>query len=235
MAAFEVFDSGVCQLHPAGWVKLASGVSITRMPLWDAEAGLFCRWGAAEGAQKLAAMGLRLPTWQEYEALHALALFIAPYTLPTPAMEAADPKNNYPGSPLMTSEAWCRIHDDGVFAELAAAGWTGEPVANAGKHWCYDGAIYGWWQKNGTMVQPLSYFHEGNTPATRVPHVPPQGAQRDYATTCHAVTGSAPPAPPSGKSIYPEGMPAPATLRAKMAAAGLTVAGIASGLLYWLI
>lgn len=231
----EVFDSARGELY-AGleWFELASGAHMTRMPMWDPENLLFARWGAAEGAAKLKAMGMRLPTWQEYAELHAHALFIAPVTLPTQAMAQADPAHNYPGSPLMVTEDWCRIHDTEVFNRLVAANWTGQPIANAGKHWCYDGGIYGWWNKDGSMIQGLSYFHEPG----QVPHVPPQGDHHDYATTCHAVVASGvqPPAPPSGgggKSLYPKGSGA-GSAKAKRIAVGLTVTGIASGLLWWL-
>ena len=234
----EIYDSPSCGIHPAGWVKLASGASITRMPLWDAGASLFCRWGAAEAAQKLAAWGMRLPTWQEYEELHSVALFIEPVTLPTAAMlKAAGIAVSNQGAvnayrdANMSSRAWCAIHDAAVFKELAAALWNGHPVANAGKHWCADGAIYGWWQKNGAVIQPLSYFHEPG----RVAHVPPLGMQRDYATTCHAVAaaGKATP-PPKGGKLYPPGSPTATTTRLKGAGAGLLLSAIASGILYFI-
>ncbi len=197
----EIYRSQSIALHPAGWVALPSGVEITRMPLVD-ENGLFARLGASTAAELLAAMHLRLPTAAEYLALHALAstLYIEPVTLPTAAMLIAagvpkpwtNPQTGQDSPQLaayraanMSTRAWCELHDATVQSRLEVAHWSGQPVANAGKHWTNDGGIIGWWLKGGGQIQGLSYFHEpGNKP-----HVPPLGTHADYATTIHAVRG----------------------------------------------
>lgn len=245
--ALEVYDSKTGAIHPAGFLGISTGY-ITKMPVWEgAASGLFCHWGAAEGAQRLAAWGMRLPTWQEYLELYKAALFIAPVTLPTVAMlrAAGVPASNQAAIDTwrdnnMSSRAWCEIHDRAVFALLSNAGWNGQPVANAGKHWCNDGAIYGWWLhppgKGSDMIQPhgappVGYFHEPG----RVPHVPPLGQQHDYASTCHAWA----PAPTSGGGgggggggIYPEATEA---MRRRKLFVGGGLAVAFGGALAWLI
>lgn len=228
----DVYDSPIWELHPSGWFQLAGGTWITKLPVWEGEAsGLFCHWGAAEGAARLAGAGMRLPTWQELEELHHHALFLDPVTLPTAEMQK---QGAVPGDPAMSSRAWCAIHDAEVFARLAKAGWDGAaPVSNAGKHWCADGAIYGWWKRGGGMIQGLSYFHEPGQKA----HVPPLGQQRDYASTCHAVVSkSSPPATPSsGGSLYPDGAPTGQQMRRRGAVVGALFATMFGGALAYLL
>ena len=101
----------------------------------------------------------RLPTPAEYQELHdhELTLHIEPFPLPTREMVAAESERQIAEGlrtkPIpynrehpaykeyqyrcMQSEKWCRIHDtEGVKPRLRAAGWTDEPVDNAGKKWC---------------------------------------------------------------------------------------------------
>jgi hypothetical protein len=250
MAAVEIYCSPLAELHPAGWLKISTGY-ITKMPVWEgAASGLLCHRGAAQAAATLAPWGMRLPTWQEYLELYKASLYIDPVTLPNAAMlqaagislsnqAAIDAFRNA----NMSSRAWCEIHDKAVFAALAKAGWDGKrAVANAGKHWCNDGAIYGWWLKSGGMIQNLSYFHEPG----QKPNIPPLGNQCDYASDFHAWApapgggGSSPLVPAaaggsSGGSLYPVGAATGAQMRTRKLLVGGAVAVIAGGALAYLI
>lgn len=235
-SATDIYTSGSCSVPTAGWMDLASGAKITKLPYWDSDKGIFCRQGPLGSAQTLAAQGYRLPTWQEMEELHKASLFIDPYTMPDVAiLEAAGiSRNNYQAGGAgdaayqrdvdafrnahMSSFDWDFAHDTEVFKRLAKAGWKGEPVANAGKHWIADGGIYGWWKRDGSLIQGLSYAHKGTN------HV-------DYGTTFHAVSGKgASPSTPPG-SIYPPGM---GGSRIAGALAGLGLSGLCGLGVWWL-
>lgn len=167
------------RLHPAGWLRLATGVHISRLALIDDRyTERFARLPHSAPLPN----GWRLPTLHSLVELKAHALVIKPYTLPTVAMlEAAGvpkPWQNAQGNdtPAMRvyrtayirSEDWCAQHDAEVWRRLRAAGWNGEPVFNDGKHWGLGGAIYGW-----DAIQPWSTFHAHDVTYT------------DYATTVH--------------------------------------------------
>jgi len=163
------------------WLDIPGKRLITAMPLWDREASLFARmgWGVAE--KWLAAKGWCLPTVEDYDALHAAALHIDPYTLPTEEMrrKAGIPPqtaaiDRYRNANMMT-RSWCALHDCEVFRRLSAAGWLGGPVANCGKHLGAKGVIVGWWHADGSRIQNPSYFHRGDP------------TYCDYATNAHAV------------------------------------------------
>ena len=176
-------------IHDSGWVTLPSGARMTRLPLWDDHHGLFARLGPGQAADLLSGRDMRLPSKAELDELHEAAMFIAPYTLPTPSMvvDAGVPKPWYTedgrDSPAMSayrvanmrSRAWCAQHDEEVFARLRDAGWAGEPVSNAGKHWGEGGHIYGWWRESRKPIQGWSAAHKNEATFT------------DYATTTHAV------------------------------------------------
>jgi len=178
-----------CEVYSSGWVDLPSGVSITRMPIWDTRECLFARLGHGPAADFLAKLDMRLPTRSELDELHALSRHIHPYTLPTASMtEAAGvprpwmdkegqdtPQMAAYRAANMMSLAWCSKHDNEVWGRLADAQWGDEPVANAGKHWVKGGYIYGWWLESGAVIQPYSGFHKG------------EPTYVDYATTFHAV------------------------------------------------
>jgi peptidoglycan hydrolase-like protein with peptidoglycan-binding domain len=94
----------------------------------------------------------RLPTPAEYSELHAKALHIEPFPLPTRTMCAErsipyswqDPAYRAYQYRSMRSHRWCTLHDEEVLRRLALAAWdrgSPEPVANAGKHWCLAGEI----------------------------------------------------------------------------------------------
>jgi len=201
-----------CQIHESGWVHLDSGVEITRLPVWDDEADLFARLGPGTSAELLGRWDLRLPTVAEYNELHAAALHIAPYTMPTARMLDADGISIKSRRAIdryrvehMQSREWCRLHDDEVFRLLALAEWDGEPVDNAGKHWAAGGIIYGWWRRGVRKIQSPSTAHKG------------EPAYTDYATTFHAVREC--PAAATSKP-EPPSEPAPSThIGAKGAAA----------------
>lgn len=163
-------------LSPPAWLPLAPGAAITAEPLRDARTGLYARLGYRSALAAARAAGATLPTPDDIEALHALAVRggaveLPPVTLPTLAMVRA---TGYEGPAegedyadaaqrlrvaSMRSEAWCRLHDAAVAGALAAARWDGaRPVAGAGKHWVAgapSGRAYlmGWWQ-GGRWIQP---------------------------------------------------------------------------------
>lgn len=168
-------------VHDLGFVKLPSGVEISKLPVWDSDAGLYARMGWRGAAAWLASRGLRLPTVEELRELDAIALQIKPYTMPTIAqLKAAGigrkdtRKINAFRNANMSTLAWCEVHDAAVANMLSKAGHTDEPVFNAGKHWAADGVIFGWSQGGGRMIQGPSKAH-----ATY--------EHTDYATTFHAV------------------------------------------------
>jgi len=170
-----------CDVHPAGWLALPSGVQITCMPLVDRETSLYARLSPVQAAAWCAARGMRLPSAQELDQLHVRALHIDPVTLPTMDMlrAAGVPTNNQAAidsyrNAHMRSKAWCEAHDEEVSKRLARAKWNLQPCANCGKHWTTAGGIYGWWQSTGRRIQHLSYAHRSST-------------HTDYATTTHAV------------------------------------------------
>jgi hypothetical protein len=191
-----VSDPRHVQLH-GGWVRLPSGVEITRLPLWDDEHQLFARLGWQAADEWLRAQGYRLPTVAELDELHAAALHIEPYPLPTREMCAAQglpydwtaPGYTVWQTASMRSHAWCAEHDEVVIERYAnlprpalerpgphSVGEVWPACANIGKHWAAPaGTIYGWWRADGTRIQNPSQFHAGDSTYT------------DYATTVHAV------------------------------------------------
>ena len=168
-------------LHPTGWLDLPGGAAITRLPLWDSKDSLFARIGHGPAGAWLAERGLRLPSVAEFDLLHRVALHIEPFTMPTAEqLRAAGVKDSAARidafrTANMRSMPWCVQHDAEVHNRLARAGWDGEPVANAGKHWAEGGIIVGWWHANGSRIQNPSAFHAAVPTYT------------DYATTTHAV------------------------------------------------
>ena len=166
-------------VHDSGWIRLPSGVEVTRLPLVEVDCPeRFARIGAGAARQWCAAHGARLPTAAELDELHASALYIEPYTLPTVAMIHAAGIGLADTALIdrfrtthMSGEPWARLHDAQVWLRLHAAEWTDQAVANAGKHWC-AGGIYGWWRADGSMIQPLYAGHGDD--------------HTDYATTTHA-------------------------------------------------
>jgi hypothetical protein len=171
-------------LHKAGWVELPSGVAITHLPLWDAENKLFARVDWNTAAEWMDTRGYRLPKTSELEELHQLfALFIKPAPLPTVPMlrdAGISPSNTAAVDAYrdkrMRSFHWCSLHDAMVFSRLRAAGWSGEPVANAGKHLCYPkGGIFGWWTQPAGPAK-IQNLYTGHGPTWT-----------SYAVTAHAV------------------------------------------------
>ena len=179
MTAF-VSETRNLSVHDGGWLRVG-GIEITKLPIWDVGEALFARLGFGPAGAWLESRGWRLPSRAEYEVLHREALHIEPYTMPTVEMiKAAGISlsdehgiNRYRNN-NMRSREWCSRHDKAVFAKLAAALWTKEPVANAGKHWGQDSAIYGWWLGAGGMIQRWRVGAHTST-------------YTDYATTFHAV------------------------------------------------
>lgn len=187
--------------HVAGWLTLAAGGRMTRLPVWDDAASLLARLGTGPASEWLQEQGYRLPTKAEYDELHGVALDIAPYTMPTMGMlrDAGIPASNtaavdaYRAANMQTRQ-WCQWHDEAVFERLSAAGWDGEPVANAGKHWAAEG-LYGWWRKDGSVIQPP---YKGHHPT-----------YTDYASTFHAVCDCACHEDIVHRDIKPDNVPTP--------------------------
>ena len=185
-------DLADVQLHDAGWIRLPSGVDITRMPLWDDRSQIFARLGWQAVQDWMVARGWSLPTVEQLDELHDISHHIEPVCKVRGGHAAEDRLH-------MSSLRWCVEHDDEVFARLAQLEepWTDEPVANAGKHWCLPlGGIYGWWRAAAPMIQRLSMAH-----GTQPRHT-------DYATTVHAVR---PGSPVDGPSPTADTDPAPAS------------------------
>ena len=145
----------------------------------------FARLGHGPASDWARARGYRLPSVNELDHLHRLAMHIEPYTMPT--VEQLDGEGiglrqyaaiNAFRSANMRSFEWAQIHDAEVWQRLKRRGWTNEAVANAGKHWAQGGLIYGWWKANGARIQNASAAHANDR--TYV----------DYATTFHVVRES---------------------------------------------
>lgn len=144
---------------------------ISNLPLIEltggAEKPFFARLGGRLARERLAELGLRLATVDEWEAMASIAFHIDPFVLPTPQMigaagifrrRGATPEEqtaldheyelrvqNEVRIPNMMSREWCCLHDAEVGRRLA--GWDGsKPVANAGKGWADPpNTIVGWW------------------------------------------------------------------------------------------
>ncbi|MEE9395206.1 MAG: N-acetylmuramoyl-L-alanine amidase [Planctomycetota bacterium] len=176
-----VSELGNISLHDSGWVRLPSGVEISKMAAWDTVEQLFARRGW-RGAQEWAeARGYRLPTVSEHRELHRIALYISPFTMPTVDMIHAagiNPANtsavNDYRNANMSSRAWCAIHDGAVLDLLVTKGHIDEPVFNDGKHWAAEGYIFGWALAHGQMIQGPSLAHLTHE-------------HTDYGTTFHVV------------------------------------------------
>jgi len=203
-------------IHPSGFVRLPSGVAVSRLPIWDSRYSVFARLGHGSAAQALEAIGMRTPTVEEYAELHSVALHVDPYYLPTAAMISAagvpKPWRDAAGRDShamatyraedMRSLLWSQLHDTEVFARLDASGWTNEPVANAGKHWATHGGVHvltGWYARNGRALQHASTAHLNEPMYT------------DYATTVHAAydAASTPELPPPTSVSKRDTDPAP--------------------------
>lgn len=181
----EVFISSIEESVTRGpWHTLpgdAGPTIISSLPLFDAEHELYARLSLGEAREWCSLNGCRLPTIEELKQLHEVSLWIAPVTLPTAPMVTAA------GLPLttsaidsfrnanMTGMAWATIHDDTVDKELEAAGYDGhEPVANVGKCWTQEGALFGWRKSDGSYIQNPYYGHGDH--------------HHDYASTTYVVS-----------------------------------------------
>jgi GH25 family lysozyme M1 (1,4-beta-N-acetylmuramidase) len=171
-----------CSIHDSGWIEIAGGFEITKLPVWDTKAQLFARCGHEPAEHVARRLHTRLPLVDEYDQQCRLSMHIDPYTMPTAEMleEVGIPIYNqaaidqYRNHNMMTRQ-WCEMHDQEVLSRMNEAGWSGQPVFNAGKHWVRGGIIYGWKKSNGDMIQPPSTFHK------------PDPRYVDYATTFHVV------------------------------------------------
>lgn len=153
---------------PAAWAKVGTA-ELSSEPLRDRRTGGYARLTYAGALAAASALGAELPTRADLDALHEFAkgagLELAPVLLPDAAMlrEAGiDPENkaavNAFRNANMASEAWARVHDQRVRAQLVTRGWDERrPVANAGKHWM-AGAPQGraylrGWRSKGKFIQ----------------------------------------------------------------------------------
>ena len=182
-----VSRAGAGELHASGWLVLPAGSgAISRLPIWDRDAALFARLSPVAADAWARAQGWALPSCAHYDALYSVAKHVDPVTMPTLAQLAAEKISAANTKAVdafrngnMRSLAWCTAHDAEVFARLKAVNWSGEPVANAGKHWADSGLIYGWWRKDGSKIQSASLAHKNS-------------AHTDYATTFHVWRPSLP-------------------------------------------
>lgn len=182
-------------IHPAGWLRLSTGVEITSMPVADTggRGPQFCR-GSETARKWLEQRGMRIASDDSYRELHRKCgadgpgVHITPTTIYVDATTAKD----------MASQAWCTRHDNTVMEKLEAIGWNGtDPVDNAGKHIDQEGDIIGWERKDGDpehrWIQPESPAHRDHQ-------------QLDYATLVHAerdAPDGATPEPDSGPATGP--------------------------------
>lgn len=174
-----------CELHAAGWLDLATGGAISRLPVVDRDMETFARLGHGPASEWATARGYRLPTANELDQLAAVDLHIDPFTMPTVeqlrnegiAVTDHAAIQRFRVAHMMSFE-WAQMHDAEVWQRLKRRGWTSEPVANAGKHWIDGGRIYGWWRKDGSRIQGASAAHRADPTFV------------DYATTFHVVRES---------------------------------------------
>lgn len=198
----SVFASPLHAVYPrTGFVTLKSGAEVSELPLYDGENEVFARLSLAEARQWCADNGYRLPTVAELRELHDVALWIAPVTLPTTAMVVSarvplttDAINRF-RSANMSSLQWARIHDNAVDAALEETGFDGnEPVANVGKCWSDEGALFGWRKADGSFIQkPYSghgdHHHDyaSTTYVARVDAPEPDDTDPGEAPVCHTL------------------------------------------------
>lgn len=182
--------------YEGAWLPISDTVEITKLPLYDTRNVCFARLGGRLAKELLASMGARLPSVAELDELHTHGMHIEPYVLPTDdatmlleagiALHDGAAIERFREANMMSLE-WAQKHDNEVMTRLAKAGWVGQAVDNAGKHWALPDAstrpghslIYGWWTpraraygvSNDVMIQQPSPFHDD--------------AYDDYATTFH--------------------------------------------------
>lgn len=153
-------------VHPSGWVRLPSGVEVTKLPLVDSRPlvdglPLFARLTYADALQVAQREGAELIHAETVSELQRLsqdgsgrAVGLRPY-LGTPTAE--------------TAVEHSRRHDADVLRQLGERKWNGlAPVAGAGKHWVH-GAPAGrsrlmGWDRDGdgpglAMWQPDAVAH----------------------------------------------------------------------------
>ena len=133
-------------VHGSGWIVLAGGLEVTRLPLVDGSTPepLFARLTYRDALAAAARLGGRLPTRDEVIACvreaRASGLVLTPVTLSF--------------GPEMVERPHAEEHDRRVKEQLQ--GWDGwAPVCGVGKHWVAGAApgrsrICGWW--NGTRL-----------------------------------------------------------------------------------
>ncbi len=131
---------------PASWSKVGAA-DLSSEPLRDRKTGGYAHLTYAGALTAARALGAELPSREDLDALadaaKAAGTELAPVILPDGALSRSvgiDPANaaavNAFRNANMTGEAWARIHDERVRAQLVARRWDGKgPVANAGKHW----------------------------------------------------------------------------------------------------
>lgn len=160
------------QVHSSGWVRLPSGVEVTKLPLVDTQHdGLFARLDYDSALEVAAREGAELVHEETVIELQRLtqdgsrrALGLLPY-LGTPRAE-----NELEHS---------KLHDRDVWEQLTARRWNGlSPVANAGKHWIHgapegksrlmgwdkdgDGPGVAFWQ-GSAVAHNRKHFDDGTT------------------------------------------------------------------------
>ena len=164
------------------WLPFGAG-EITALPLSDRRTGGFAHLSYRRALEAAALYSARLPTREEVFELHSIGLRLRPYVLPGALCLPRGTNEQAMRERHMASEAWARLHDSAVMAQLDALGWDGSrPVSNAGKHWIQPcprgrGRLCGWFGFD-SMSDPDVPIQAGTDP--RGTH---DDGHHDYATT----------------------------------------------------
>lgn len=148
-------------LESHGYVSFR-GKKITAVPVIDKTTGLFARIHYDDQAHAAELLGGVPLTEDEVLEIHLAAHDGSGEAIELEPVElvhtAEDAKH-------MQSRATAEAHDAEVRKQLHDRGWpdtTGAvPVSNIGKAWLEGGFNFGWWNKNGNIIQPKSGAHIG--------------------------------------------------------------------------
>ncbi len=138
--------SNVSEKYGRGTLK--SGKRFTLAPVWDDSEHTWARADYDDGAQALARLGLRYPTFEELDEIASMpdALILKPCTLVNSAEDGL----------LMGTKGFWDKHDLCVQAQLDTASWDGKsPLVSVGKHWAHGAPkgrswLHGWYVPKGS-------------------------------------------------------------------------------------
>lgn len=198
-------------VHLSGWVRLASGILVTALPLVvRGEAELLAHIDYRQASIVALREGAELIDYDTVTELHetarAAGTELEPVTLPDQEMIAAHARTHGPRPPNSLAAAqrawdvalyapmatieWCRKADGRIFSKLRGRTWDGldgqatHPVAGAGKHF-QKGAPQGRCYIRGWWDEKLQRFIQAGVPPEHVgTDLGPHGWwQHDYGTT----------------------------------------------------